>query len=67
MAIGKAAVIGAVAAVAIPYAAGTEGQIAHWVNRGIVVLPFGPNLHWSWMIFAIVTLFAWAMLAWANR
>jgi hypothetical protein len=25
------------------------------------------NLHWSWTIFAIVTLFAWAMLAWANR
>ena len=67
MAIGKAAIIGAVAAGAIPYVAGTQGEIANWVNRGIVVLPFGPNLHWSWMIFAIVTLFAWAMLAWSDR
>jgi len=66
MALGKAVLIGAVAAIAIPWVAGTQGELAQWVNRGMITLPI-VELHWSWTMFAIVTLFAWAMLAWANR
>ena len=67
MAIGKAAIIGAIAAIAVPYVAGREGDIGQMVSRGLVHLPVGTQLYWSWPIFSIVTLFAWAMLAWANR
>ena len=67
MALGKAVIIGAVAAVAIPYAVGTHGTFGSWVGRGLVRLPFDLGLHWSWPIFCVVTLFAWAMLAWADR
>ncbi len=67
MAIGKAAIIGAIAAVAIPYVAGRTGDFGLLAHRGSVHLPIGDHIYWSWPIFSIVTLFAWAMLAWSDR
>ena len=44
------------------------GQVADWARYGLVQLHLeGFHFAWSWPIFCIVTLFAWAMLAWADR
>jgi hypothetical protein len=69
MALVKAVALGAVAAVALPYVAhGQAGEFAQWLQIGMVRLHVvGIALEWSWLIFSVVTLFAWAMLAWSNR
>jgi hypothetical protein len=69
MALVKAVMIGAIGALAVPYVMrdGT-GQVADWARYGLVQLHLeGFHFAWSWPIFCIVTLFAWAMLAWADR
>ena len=65
----KAVVAGAIAALAIPFITrGGEGQLSQWTSYGIVhATAGGYHLTWSWPIFCIVTLFAWALLAAANR
>jgi hypothetical protein len=69
MAVGKAAIAGAVAALGLPWIfRGSSGQLAALVHRGTVEFePFGVHLIWSWPIFCVVTLFAWALIAWAGR
>ena len=69
MALGKAVMIGAVAAVALPWAMWNEsGKLGYWVHLGAIDLSLGSAaIHWSWPIFCVVTLFAWGFLAWANR
>ena len=69
MSVGKAAMAGAVGALALPWLfRGSSGQLADWVQRGIVQFEIaGVHLVWSWPIFCVVTLFAWALIAWAGR
>lgn len=69
MALVKAVAAGLVGALAIPYAfRGGSGQLAEWVHYGVVDFSIADvRLIWSWPIFCIVTLFAWALLAWADR
>ena len=69
MALGKAVVIGAVAALALPWAMhGEAGELSSWVQLGLMELSLaGAHIRWSWPIFCAVTLFAWGFLAWAER
>jgi len=69
MALGKAVMIGAVAAMAIPWAMrGETGDLGSWVQLGVMQLSLGSAaIRWSWPLFAAVTLFAWGFLAWADR
>jgi len=69
MALVKAVILGTVAAVAIPYAAGgADSEFVRWVTSGTVYFSVGAlHLAWSWPIFCVVTLFTWLMTAWANR
>ena len=69
MAVGKAAIAGAIAALGLPWIfRGSSGQLADWVQAGMVHLNIGGvHLVWSWPIFCVVTLFAWALIAWAGR
>ena len=69
MALTKAVMIGAVAALAVPWAMrGDPGQIGAWMQRGLVDFNLGStHFLWSWPLFCVVTLFAWGFLAWAER
>jgi hypothetical protein len=69
MALGKAVVVGAVAALAVPYLMRAKPDaLGGWLNRGVVHFAAGDfHFAWSWPLFCAVTLFAWAMLAWSNR
>jgi hypothetical protein len=69
MALAKAIVAGAIAALAIPYATrGGTGALVERIQYGLVSFDIGSyHFAWSWPLFCIVTLFAWAMLAWAER
>jgi hypothetical protein len=69
MALGKALLVGAVAAIGVPYVmAGATGRIGEWLHRGLVHPAIGDvAIPWSWPLFAAVTLFAWGFLAWANK
>ena len=69
MAVGKAAIAGAIAALGLPWMfRGSSGQLADWVQAGMVHFEIaGVHLVWSWPIFCVVTLFAWALIAWAGR
>ena len=69
MALVKAVAAGAVAAAAVPYVMhDNPAALGGWLQRGLVHFNVGTvHLGWSWPLFCIVTLFAWAMLAWANR
>ena len=69
MPLGRAVIVGAIAALAIPYLNREGGgQLSDWLARGVVHASAG-GLHfaWSWPIFCIVTLLTWALLAAANR
>ncbi len=69
MALGKAAVAGAAAALAVPWLLADHPSAAGELIRGSL-LRFtiaGVEIGWSWTLFAIVTLFAWGFLAWSNR
>jgi hypothetical protein len=65
----RAVVAGAIAAVAIPFfARGENHEFSGWLGRGLVHFSAGGvHIDWSWPLFCIVTLFTWALLAWANR
>ena len=69
MALGKAVLIGAVAALAIPFAMrGSTGQLGDWLRLGLAEPSVGGStIAWSWPLFCAVTLFAWGFLAWAER
>jgi len=69
MALVKAIVAGAVAAVAVPYVIrGGSGQFVEWLHYGTVQISLGGvQFAWSWLMFSVVTLFTWALLGWANR
>ena len=69
MPLGRAVIVGAIAALAIPWLNNEGGgQLGQWLGRGVVHASAG-GLHfaWSWPIFCIVTLLTWALLAAANR
>ena len=69
MAVGQAALAGAAGALALPWLfRGSSGPLADWVQAGIVHFNIGGvHLVWSWPIFCVVTLFAWALIAWSGR
>jgi hypothetical protein len=69
MALGKALLVGAVAAIGVPYVMADEtGRLGEWLHRGLVHPAWGEvAIPWSWPLFATVTLFAWGFLAWANK
>ncbi len=69
MALGKSLALGAVAALAVPYAIGDgAGELSEWIRTGLVRFPVGDvQLAWSWPLFGFVTLFAWGAFAWSNK
>ncbi|HEX8579880.1 MAG TPA: hypothetical protein VF655_09845 [Allosphingosinicella sp.] len=69
MALTKAVAGGLVAALAVPTAlAGETGVLGDYVRRFSDPHTIGGvHLAWSWTLFAIVTLFAWGFLAWAEK
>jgi hypothetical protein len=69
MALVKAVLAGAVTAIAVPYVIrGGTGGFVEMLQIGLVqVSVAGVHFAWSWMLFCVVTLFTWALLAWANR
>jgi hypothetical protein len=69
MALAKAVIAGAIAALGLPLAfRGGSGQLADLVQAGTVHFSIaGAELVWSWPIFCIITLFAWGLIAWAGR
>ncbi len=69
MAIARAALIGAAAALALPYVMrGNPDALGGWAHRGVVNFAVVDwHFSWSWPIFCIVTLFAWACFSWADR
>ena len=64
-----AVALGSAGALAIPWAIrGGTGDLVELLHNGLVQAHIGGwHFAWSWPIFCIVTLFAWAMLAWADR
>ena len=69
MALGKAIIAGAVAALAVPYVVRADSsEFGHLIHRGTMSFTLGnTHLAWSWPIFCLVVLFVWGLLAWANR
>ncbi len=65
MALPTALGIGAVAAVAIPWLAERNEETLGGLLEGqFFRLPvFDTPLHWSWLIFSVVTMITWASLA----
>jgi hypothetical protein len=64
----KAVIAGAVGALAIPWAIrGGTGPLVTLLHYGLVeIRTESVHVAWSWPVFCIVTLFAWAMLKWAD-
>lgn len=65
MALTTAVGLGAIAAVAIPWISERTGfDIAGLLSGEFVRIPVGGGieLHWSWLIFCVVTLGAWAAI-----
>ncbi|MBA2933340.1 hypothetical protein HZF05_04450 [Sphingomonas sp. CGMCC 1.13654] len=63
MALTTAVGLGAIAAVVIPWMSERTGvDVAGLLSGEYVRIPIGGGieLHWSWLIFCIVTLIAWA-------
>jgi hypothetical protein len=69
MALTKAVAGGLVAAVALPSVLdGQQGRLGDYARAFSDPLTLGSvHLSWSWTIFAVVTLFAWGFLAWAEK
>ncbi|HTU12999.1 MAG TPA: hypothetical protein VMG08_19070 [Allosphingosinicella sp.] len=69
MALAKAVIAGGIAALGLPWAfRGGGGALADWVQASSVHFNLaGVHLIWSWTIFCVITLFAWALIAWAGR
>jgi hypothetical protein len=69
MALGKAVMIGAIAALAMPFVMRDEtGRLEGLLGLGVVELSLGgTRIAWSWPLFCMITLFAWGFLAWAER
>jgi len=69
MALVKAVLAGAVVAIAVPYVIRDgSGGFVDMLKTGLVQVNLaGTHFHWSWLLFCVVTLFTWALLAWANR
>ena len=69
MALTKSVALGAVAAVAVPFAVGDRaGELSEYVRLGLVRFEVaGVPLGWSWPLFCFVTLFAWGAFAWSNK
>ena len=69
MALTKAVAGGLVAAVALPTAlAGHQGMLGDYARAFSDPYTVGGfHIAWSWTLFAVVTLFAWACFAWANK
>ena len=64
MALTAAIGLGAIAAVVIPWISERTGfDIAGLLSGEYVRIPIGGiELHWSWLIFCVVTLGAWAAI-----
>jgi hypothetical protein len=65
MALTPAVGLGVIAAVAVPWMSERAGyDLAGLLSGEEVRIPIGGGieLHWSWLIFCVVTLFAWAAI-----
>ncbi len=64
MALPTALLTGAVAGVAVPWLVNRSDDMQGGVLAGqLVRLPVGGvTFHWSWLVFALVTVIAWASL-----
>jgi hypothetical protein len=66
MALTTAVGLGAVAAVVVPWlVAGHDEVLGGALTGELVPIPVGSGivLHWSWLVFCVVTLIAWGSLA----
>jgi hypothetical protein len=64
MALTQAVCLGVIAAVGIPFIAERANfDVGGLLTGQLVHIPFGGiELHWSWLIFCVVTLVGWASL-----
>lgn len=65
-----ATAIGAVAAIIAPWVAAGNADMADGILAGrLVEIPIGGGfaMHWSWLVFSVVTLLAWPLLAIARQ
>jgi hypothetical protein len=65
-----AAAVGGVAAIIVPWFVSANDQLAGGALGGrIVEIPVGGGyeLHWSWLVFCVVTLLAWPLLNLARQ
>ncbi len=70
MALTTAVGLGAVAAVVVPWlAAGQDEVLGGMLTGQLVRIPLGGGfaLHWSWLVFCVVTLIAWGSLKAAEQ
>ena len=69
MAVGKAAVLGATAAIGVPLLLSQAGEATDgWLETGLARIALGGyHVEWSWPVFGAVTLFAFGFLAWAEK
>ena len=63
MALTKAVIIGGIGGIAVPFAIGGSTAPVSWmVSMMTIHGPGGVSLPWSWPVFCIITLSAWALL-----
>ena len=69
MAVGKAAILGALAAIGVPFLLRQAGETTDgWLVTGLSRFAAGGYaIDWSWPIFGGVTLVAFGFLAWAEK
>jgi hypothetical protein len=69
MALARAVAIGAAAALALPYVMRDDPDaLGGWIHRGVVNFNLSTyHFSWSWPVFCLVTLLAWACFAWTDR
>ena len=69
MALTRAVLIGATAALALPYVMRDDPEaLGGWIHRGVVNFTVSDYFFsWSWPVFFIITLLAWGCFSWADR
>ena len=69
MALLKAAALGAIAAIGLPYL--TRDQSGSWAGTfdvwAVQPIPGHPDLYFSIPVFLVATIFAWALFVWTEK
>ncbi|HET8611502.1 MAG TPA: hypothetical protein VFL92_01915 [Sphingomonas sp.] len=63
----SAVICGGIAAIVVPWvvAMNSTELLNGWLNGELVRIPVGGGyeLHWSWLVFCVVTLLSWGLFA----